>query len=96
MKKNKTELILAPLHDFTDVIFRNIYVKYFSGFDEAIAPFISTMEQHRINPSRIRDVLPELNRNLPVTPQILSNSPKDFAFLASYFSDMGHSCVNWN
>ena len=96
MKNNKIELILAPLHDFTDVIFRNIFVKYFKGFDEAIAPFISTMEQHRINPSRIRDVLPELNQNLSVIPQILSNSPKDFVFLASYFADMGHSCVNWN
>ncbi|MCK5098235.1 MAG: tRNA-dihydrouridine synthase family protein, partial [Desulfobacteraceae bacterium] len=96
MKKNKIELILAPLHGFTDVIFRNIYVKYFKGLDEAIAPFISTMEQQRINPSRIRDVLPELNQNLPVTPQILSNSPKDFAFLASHFANLGHSCVNWN
>jgi tRNA-dihydrouridine synthase B len=96
VKKNKIELILAPLHGFTDVIFRNIYAKYFKGFDEAIAPFISTMEQQRINPSRIRDVLPELNQNLPVTPQVLSNSPKDFAFLASHFADLGHSCVNWN
>jgi tRNA-dihydrouridine synthase B len=54
------------------------------------------MEQHRINPSRIRDVLPELNKNLHVTPQILSNSPKDFIFLTSHLSAMGHSCVNWN
>lgn len=96
MKKNKIKLILAPLHDFTDVIFRNIYSDYFSGFDEAIAPFISTMDQQRINPSRIRDVLPELNQKLAVTPQILSNSPKDFVFLASHLSEMGHSCVNWN
>jgi len=95
-KQNKIKLILAPLHGFTDVIFRNCYSKHFSGFDEAIAPFISTMEQQRLNPSRIRDVLPELNKNLPVTPQILSNSPKDFLFLASHLLDMGHSCVNWN
>ena len=54
------------------------------------------MEQNRINPSRIRDVLPELNRKLPVTPQILSNSPKDFTFLANHLSGLGHSCVNWN
>lgn len=96
MKKNNPELILAPLHGFTDVTFRNIYSKYFPGFDEAIAPFISTMEQNRISLSRIRDILPELNLNLPVTPQILSNSPKDFLFLASYFSDLGYTCVNWN
>ncbi len=92
----KTELILAPLHGFTDVIFRNIYSQYFPGFDMAIAPFISTLEQQRINPARTRDVLPELNRSLPVTPQILSRSPLDFIFLASRFADMGHTCVNWN
>lgn len=95
-KQNKTELILAPLHGFTDVIFRNVYSKYFSGFDEAIAPFISTLKHQIINPVKIRDVLPELNKSLPVTPQILSNSPKDFLFLASYFFDMGHTLVNWN
>jgi tRNA-dihydrouridine synthase B len=96
IEQNNTELILAPLHGFTDVIFRNVFSKYFSGFDQAIAPFISTMEHKRINPARTRDVLPALNRNLPVTPQILSNSPEDFVSLALHLFDMGHSCVNWN
>ncbi|MCD4743753.1 MAG: tRNA-dihydrouridine synthase family protein [Desulfobacteraceae bacterium] len=91
-----TELILAPLHGFTDVIFRNVYSKYFLGFDEAIAPFISTMEQHRIHSSKLREVLPELNQKLSVTPQILSNAPDDFVFLTSYLADMGHTTVNWN
>ena len=96
IKQNKTELILAPLHGFTDVIFRSIFSKYFSGFDEAIAPFISTMEHKRINPVRTRDVLPARNKHLPVTPQILSNSPRDFVSLALHLFDMGHYCVNWN
>jgi tRNA-dihydrouridine synthase len=96
MACGKKELILAPLHGFTDVIFRNIYSKYFSGFDEAIAPFISTLKHKRINRVKIRDVLPEINKSLPVTPQILSNSPRDFLFLSSHFFDMGHTSVNWN
>ncbi|MCP3898177.1 MAG: tRNA-dihydrouridine synthase family protein [Desulfobacteraceae bacterium] len=96
MKQNKTELILAPLDGFTDVIFRNIYSKYFSGVDEAIAPFISTLKNQVIHPVKIRDILPELNKSLPVTPQILSNSPEDFLFLAMHFFDMGYTSVNWN
>ena len=96
IKQNKIELILAPLHGFTDVFFRTVFSKYFSGFDEAIAPFISTMEHKRINPVRTRDVLPELNKHLPVTPQILSNSPGDFVSLALHLYDMGHTSVNWN
>ena len=95
-KKDKTELILAPLHGLTNLTFRNCYSKYFKGFDEAIAPFISTMEQQRINPKKLQDVLPKQNHRLPVTPQILSNSPEGFIFLTSHLSDIGHTSVNWN
>ncbi|MFN2357624.1 MAG: tRNA dihydrouridine synthase [Desulfotignum sp.] len=94
--KNKLILILAPLQGFTDVTFRNVYAKHFSGLDEALAPFISTMGQQRIKSSRLRDVDPRNNRHLPVVPQILGNVAEDFIFLARRLADMGHDLVNWN
>ena len=90
------ELILAPLQGFTDAVFRNIYARHFSGLDSAVAPFISTMDQKRLKPSRIRDILPENNKNLTITPQILSNRAEDFIFLANHISDLGHDTINWN
>jgi len=89
-------LILAPLQGFTDVTFRNVYAKHFSGLDEALAPFISTMGQQRIKFSRLGDVDPRNNRHLPVVPQILGNVAEDFIFLARHLADMGHDLVNWN
>ncbi len=89
-------LIMAPLQGFTDVTFRNVYARHFSGVDEALAPFLSTMGHQRLKPSRIKDVAPQHNRALPVFPQILGNAADDFIFLARHLADMGHTRVNWN
>lgn len=89
-------LIMAPLQGFTDVTFRNVYAEHFSGVDEALAPFISTMGHQRLKSSRIADVDPQRNLNLPVVPQILGNVADDFIFLARYLADMGHTHINWN
>ncbi len=96
MKNNKISLILAPLQGFTDVTFRNVHARHFSGLDEAVAPFISTMGEYRLKPSRIKDVLPELNQSLPVVPQILGNNAQDFIFLSRHLYAMGHQRINWN
>ncbi len=96
MTNNTITLILAPLQGFTDVTFRNVYAGHFSGIDEALAPFISTMGQQRLKPSRIQDVAPEQNKGLFVVPQILGNVAKDFIFLADHLYEMGHKQVNWN
>jgi tRNA-dihydrouridine synthase B len=89
-------IILAPLQGFTDVTFRNVFSRHFKGVDEAVAPFISTMGECRLKPSRLKDVLPENNRLMPVIPQILSNVPEDFIFLATHLYNMGHTRINWN
>ncbi|MFH1156196.1 MAG: tRNA-dihydrouridine synthase, partial [Pseudomonadota bacterium] len=89
-------LILAPLQGFTDAVFRTVFARHFSGIDMAMAPFIPTMGQGRLNASRIRDILPENNRNIPVIPQILGNSPEDFIHLARVIADLGYGTVNWN
>ncbi len=96
MKKNPPTIILAPLQGFTDVTYRNVFSDHFKGVDEAIAPFISTMGEQRLKPSRIKDVVPENNKKMCVVPQILGNIPKDFIFLSEYLYKMGHKRVNWN
>lgn len=96
MTNKKIQIILAPLQGFTDVTYRNVFSDHFSGLDEAVAPFISTMGQKRLKPSRIKDVLPAKNKKLPIVPQILGNIPDDFVYLAEHLFDMGHKRVNWN
>lgn len=96
MEKNNNTIILAPLQGFTDVTYRNIFSDHFSGVDEAVAPFISTMGQMRLKPSRIKDVDPANNKNLFVIPQILGNVAQDFIFLADHLYEMGLKRINWN
>lgn len=96
MDPNPIKIILAPLQGFTDVTYRNVFSTHFSGVDEAIAPFISTMGQMRLKPSRIKDVDPQTNASLFVVPQILGNVAKDFIFLADHLYAMGHERINWN
>jgi len=87
---------MAPLQGFTDVTFRNVWARHFSGIEEAIAPFISTMGQQRLKPTRIKDVEPKANQSLVVLPQILGNVSADFIFLAQHLYEMGHKRINWN
>nr|WP_320015916.1 tRNA-dihydrouridine synthase family protein [uncultured Desulfobacter sp.] len=89
-------LILAPLQGLTDVVFRQVYARHFTGIDQAMAPFISTMSSRRLKPSRLKDVDPALNTALPVIPQILGKNPDDFIYLGNYLFDMGYDQVNWN
>jgi tRNA-dihydrouridine synthase B len=96
MPDQQIKIILAPLQGFTDVTYRNVFCDHFKGLDEALAPFISTMGQQRLKPSRIKDVDLAANKRLFVVPQILGNVPDDFIFLARHLYDMGHEQVNWN
>ena len=96
MKNTDITIIMAPLQGFTDVTFRNVWARHFSGIDEAIAPFISTMGQQRLKPIRLKDVAPEDNRHLLVVPQILGNVAEDFIFLAQRLYEMSHKRINWN
>lgn len=89
-------LYLAPLQGFTDKVFRNSFSRHFQGFDLAIAPFISALQEGRHKKMEMRDVLPEENRLLPVIPQIMGNNPHDFAVVANKLFDMGYPSVNWN
>jgi tRNA-dihydrouridine synthase B len=89
-------LILAPLKGFTDVIFRNTYAEHFTGFDEAMAPFVATVGAERLTEKHVRDLLPHQNTRLPIEPQILGNNPDDFIFLARHLYEMGYPDVNWN
>ncbi len=90
------KLYFAPIRGFTNALYRNLYAEFFSGFDLAVAPFISTVQAKRINKSHIKDILPENNSGMPIIPQILSNDPDGFIKLAHVIFDMGYETVNWN
>ena len=93
---DKPCLILAPIRGITDCHFRNLFNHYFPGFDSALAPFISPQRSARFRPKLVKDLLPEANKSLPVTPQLLHTDADDFLFMARQLHDLGYTEINWN
>ncbi len=89
-------LILAPIRGVTDCHFRTLFNKYFPGFENALAPFINPQRSSQYQPKQLKDLLPEANRSLPVTPQLLHTDADDFLFLAHRLHDLGYKKINWN
>lgn len=89
-------LYLAPLRGITDVLFRNVFVSHFDGFDIAIAPFINPQRSPSKKKNLLADVFPENNRQLPIIPQLLNNTAEDFLDLAFRLEDLGYTRLNWN
>ncbi|WP_373501058.1 tRNA dihydrouridine synthase [Desulfococcus sp.] len=89
-------LYLAPLRGFTNAVYRNIFSRFFDGFDLAVAPFISTTESIRLRDRHVRDLLPEHNLRMPVIPQLIGNSPEEFIRMTRRLSDLGYDAFNWN
>lgn len=92
----KPTLYLAPLRGFTTAVYRNAFARFFDGFDLAVSPFIPTVGGRRVRDCHVRDVLPENNREMPVVPQLISNSPEDFIRMTQRLSDLGYASFNWN
>ncbi len=89
-------LILAPIRGVTDCHFRSLFHHYFPGFDGALAPFINPQRSSQYQPKQLKDLLPEANISLPVTPQLLHTDADDFLFLAKRLHDLGYKEINWN
>jgi tRNA-dihydrouridine synthase len=90
------KLLLAPLKGFTDAVFRKTYVEHFSGFDGAVAPFITALPRDRLTERHVRELLSPPNGSLPLVPQILGNIPDEFIFLSEHLFALGYPEVNWN
>jgi len=89
-------LYLAPLRGITDVLFRNVFVRHFGGFDMAVAPFLNPQRSPSGKKKMLADLFPEENTALPVIPQLLDNRAEDFLRLARRVEDLGYTTINWN
>ncbi|MBE7660634.1 tRNA-dihydrouridine synthase [Tenacibaculum finnmarkense] len=89
-------LLSSPLQGFTDFRFRNAQHKYFGGIDTYYAPYIRLNGKMVIKSSYKRDLLPENNNTLTVIPQVITNDPDEFLFVAKYIQSLGYKELNWN
>lgn len=89
-------LLSSPLQGFTDFRFRNAFQAYFGGVDTFFSPYIRLNGKMVIKPAYERDLLPKNNTTLHVIPQVMTNDPDEFVFVAKYVQSLGYNELNWN
>lgn len=87
---------MAPLEGITTYIYRNAYHRHFHPLDKYFTPFIVPAEKRPLRTRERRDTDPANNRDLPVVPQILTNSASGFLETAEALGDLGYKEVNLN
>lgn len=85
----------APLQGYTDDIYRRIHYKTVGGITSYYTPFIR-MEAGSIRNKDLRDMDPEHNQNVPVVPQIILKSLKEFEYLTSVVEEKGYTDIDLN
>ena len=90
------ELYFAPLEGITDHIYRRIHRRYFPGVDMYYTPFLSPTQNHIFPPRELRQVAPENNVGVPLTPQLLTKNADDFLWAAGELAAMGYREVDLN
>ncbi len=95
-EQQKIRFCLAPMRGVTTVAYRNAFMNHFQGLDKAMAPFIPTVHGETIKPKILKELDPEINRAVPLIPQIIGRDPHDFLMMADAMLAMGYDEVNWN
>ena len=93
---DKIKLYFAPLEGITGYIYRNTHAEFFGGCDTYYAPFITPVENERLNKKCLRDILPENNRCNNLRVQLLSNNPKTYFKFEDEVIGMGYNHININ
>jgi len=91
-----SRLVLAPFKGLTNKVYRNAFANHFGGFEEYYAPFVSGVGTGRINPSKLKDVLPRAENVAPVVPQFISTDAREIILLAETLHEHGYGHINWN
>lgn len=86
----------APMEGITGHVFRRVHKECFPEMDKYFTPFLTPSQKKAMTPREKRDVLPENNKGIPLVPQILTNSAKDFVKTARNLQECGYTEVNLN
>ncbi len=85
---------LAPMEGLTGHVFRLTYHKHFKDFDRYFTPFIATND--RINFKTKKEIDTDLNYDLDLVPQLMTNKVEDTIILCKDLQKYGYSHININ
>ena len=85
----------APLQGYTDDVYRRIHHELMGGIHTYYTPFLR-MEGGGVRSKDMRDIRPEFNEGVPVVPQIIVKSMKEFEFLTKIVEEKEYDRVDIN
>ena len=88
------DLYFAPLEGITGYIYRSTHREFFGGCDMYYAPFITPVENERLNRKCMRDILPENNEGVPLVVQVLANKKEAYFRFENEALAFGYRNIN--
>ena len=85
----------APLQGYTDDVYRRIHHELMGGITTYYTPFVR-MEAGGVRSKDMRDIRPEFNEGVPVVPQIIVKSLKEFEYLVNVVEEKGYTRLDIN
>ena len=85
----------APLQGHTDDVYRRIHHQLIGGIERYYTPFVR-VEAGDIRSKDHRDIDPKNNAGVPVVPQIIFKSLKEFLFLVDEMEALGYREIDLN
>lgn len=88
-------ICFAPLQGYTDDVYRRLHHEIFGGVTKYYTPFLR-IEGNGVRSKDVRDIDPAHNVGVPVVPQIIVKSMKEFDFLLQVVEQNGYHEVDIN
>lgn len=85
----------APLQGYTDDVYRRLHHELIGGISTYYTPFVR-MEGGGVRSKDMRDIRPEFNERVPVIPQIIVKSIKEFDYLVDIIEKKGYKNIDIN
>lgn len=90
------KISFAPMEGITGYIFRNAFMKHYSGVDSFYTPFISPSTSKSFKGKDKRDVNPANNDVTRIIPQVMTNNSQEFLDTAIFLYEFGYKEINLN
>lgn len=89
-------LSFAPMDGVTSKVFRSAHFSLFPQVDRYFSPFIAPDAKGSFKASSLRDICPKSGTNVPLVPQVLTNSAQSFLSVARVAAELGYEEINLN
>ena len=90
------KLYFAPLEGITTSIFRVAHSELFGACDGYFTPFLTPTENERITRKTLKDIMPEKNKGISLTVQVLINDAGDLENFTKKIKILGYDEINLN